>query len=88
MTADEKLAHSLKMQFGLAPGEPNWTQLNLIKTAINRIQQSGRQPTHNDWAEAVATACPSTGKYVYSGVDNSDLNTLLVLALQSAGGSR
>lgn len=86
MTQDERLAHSLMLQFGLPPGEPNSWQLQSIKAAISAINQSGKRPTHQDWGNAVAAVCPSIGKHKYAGIDNSDLNTLLSLAIQSAGG--
>jgi len=84
MTSDEKLAHTLKVQFGLAPHEPNEAQLLAIKTAITRIQQSGRNAADADWRAAVAAACPTIGQWLYKGMDNSDLNVLLALAGQAA----
>lgn len=84
MTQDEKLAHSLRMQFGLPPGQPTAPQLARIKLAIKRIKDQGHTPTHSDWAEAVSNHCPSAGYGSYSGIDNSSLNTLLSLALANA----
>lgn len=86
MTPDEKLAHSLKLRFGLAPSEPNAQQLPIIKAAIAVAAAMGRRATEKDWRDAVAAACPNMGRYGYSGIDNSDLNTLLALATQAAGG--
>lgn len=88
MTLDEKLGHSLKLKFGLAPAEPTTQQLSMIKTSIAAVIASGRQPTDKDWYIAVAENCPSAGKYFYGGVDNSDLNTLLALALQIVRGQK
>lgn len=84
MTANEKLAHSLKVKFGTAPGEPTSAQLLQIKAAIQRIKSSGRTPSEQDWFSAVSMYCPNTGQYLYKGIDNSDLNTLLALAIQVA----
>jgi hypothetical protein len=84
VTEDEKLAHSLKLKFGLAPYEPTAVQLARIKVAIQRIRDRGRSPTHADWGSAVRENCPSAGSFGYSGVDNSDLNTLLAIALQNS----
>lgn len=84
MTPAEKLAHSLKVKFGTAPGEPTDSQLLQVKAAIQKIQSSGRTPTEQDWFNAVRMYCPSTGQYRYAGIDNSDLNTLLALAIQVA----
>ncbi|WP_175891405.1 hypothetical protein [Burkholderia cepacia] len=88
MTLDEKLGRSLKLRFRLAPAEPTTQQLSRIKAAISDVIASGRLPTDNDWYRAVAANCSSTGKYVYGGVDNSDLNTLLALALQTVRGQK
>lgn len=86
MTRDENLAHSLKIKFGLSPNEPTAAQLSLIKSIIATVRAGGRIPNQQDWHSAVAAVCPSIGKHVYAGIDNSDLNTLLALANQAAGG--
>jgi hypothetical protein len=82
--SDGALAHALKIRFGTPPGEPNELQLEGIKRDVRRILLSGRLATDEDWYEAVYEAvqkhCPSAGHYVYKGLDNSDLITLLNLA--------
>lgn len=85
MTFEEQLVHCLKVRFGLAPLEPNTEQLQKIKSAIEARARTGTRPTHNDWRDAVASACPSFGTHFYKGHDNSDLNTLLALAIEAAG---
>jgi hypothetical protein len=82
MNARETLAHKLKLKYGTAPAEPTDAQLVLICAEIDRILCSGRRPTEQDWSNAVFRHCPQAGKYSYSGIDNSDLNTLLALAIQ------
>jgi len=82
MSEDQKLAHSLKIRFGLAPYEPSATQLEAIKRSIQSIRDQGIKPTFSDWQHAVNQYCPSAGTYKYSGIDNSDLNALLLLALK------
>ena len=85
MTDDEKLRQSLKQKFGLAPPEPTASQLSSIKRAIQRIKDTaGPYPTHSDWENAVHEHCPSAGGATYGGVDNSDLNALLKLAISNA----
>ncbi|GGJ51620.1 hypothetical protein [Pseudomonas avellanae] len=84
MNADQQLAHALRMRFGLPPAQPTDTQLANIKAAIKRIKDLGRTVTQNDWAEAVNNYCPGVGERIYRGADNSDLNTLLALALADA----
>lgn len=86
MTNDEKLAHALKLKFGLAPAEPTRLQLTAIKNAILKIFAANRRPSESDWATVVLQCCPGAGRHRYAGADNSDLNALLVLALQSAQG--
>lgn len=84
MTNLEMLSHKLKIKFGTAQHEPTRTQLALICSTINKITQSGRSPTEKDWSDAVHLYCPSAGQCKYAGIDNSDLNTLLALAIQIA----
>jgi hypothetical protein len=88
MTFEEQLAHSIMMKFGTSGGEPNKHQLNQIIIDLSALQATGIHPTIDDWRKIVFKHCPSAGKYRYSGVDNSDLNTLLALALQVAKGQR
>jgi len=82
MTADQKLAHALKLRFGMGPNAPSNEQLQLIKSAIQKI----KNPTEKDWADVVKHYCPCYGLYKYAGMDNSDLNTLLALAIQTTRG--
>ena len=86
MANEDKLAHALKMKFGTAPSDPTAQQLASIKAYISGIKNAGRYPTDQDWRTAVHLYCPGAGSYKYAGLDNSDLNTLLALATQSAKG--
>lgn len=88
MTYSEQLAHVLKLRFGLQPGEPDANQLQAIRARIQAVSGLGRVPSDADWRTAVAAVCPSFQTHVYAGIDNSDLNTLLSLATQSAGGRK
>lgn len=88
MSPDEKLAHSLKVKFGTAPAEPSDVQLSKIKNTILQIQSNGKAPTEQDWSNVVKIFCPSAGSWNYKGLDNSDLNTLLALAIQVANKRR
>ncbi|MGC3892759.1 hypothetical protein [Pseudomonas urmiensis] len=81
MTEDQKLAHGLKMKFGLGMGEPTLSQLRSIKQYIQSIRDQGHKPTHSDWEFAVNRYCPGSGTGSYSGIDNSDLNALFLLAI-------
>lgn len=76
---DQNLAHSLKIRFGLAPYEPTNDQINNIKHDISAFTN----PTESDWCQIISIYCPGAGSHHYSGVDNSDLNTLLALAIST-----
>lgn len=80
----QKFAHTLKIKYGTSPYEPTTEQVIHICDYINKIRSSGRFPTEQDWVAAVRLYCPSAGQYQYHGIDNSDLNTLLALAIQIA----
>ena len=88
MSNKDRLAHSLMMKFGLAPTEPTAAQLSAVQAAIAAIQASGKTPTEADWRSIVKLNCPSAGTHVYSGLDNSDLNSLLALATKESGGGK
>lgn len=77
---DLKLAHVLRLKFGLAPQSPTNYELELIKRDIKELLNQGTIPTYNDWLTILNRYCKDVGKYFYGGVDNSDLITLLKLA--------
>ncbi len=79
---DDQLVHSIKMKFGTHPLEPNQKQLVCIKEDVNTLIENGIEPTIVDLADIVKKHCPKTGKYFYKGIDNSDLITLLKLAVE------
>jgi len=74
------------MKFKTSFEEPTAEQLSNIKKILLQIQSRGEILTADDWRKAVTSICPSAGKYKYAGVDNSDLDTLLALAIQAAKG--
>jgi hypothetical protein len=86
MVYDDKLKHAIMIKFGTASWEPTDEQLAQIKVAILGIQQSGKSARDDDWRTAVFNCCSTAGRHKYAGIDNSDLNTLLALAAQSAKG--
>lgn len=71
------------MEFSNALGESNEERLTGVKLFIKAL---GWGATDVDWFKAVEKHCPSAGKYGYFGLDNSDLNTLLTLAIQATRG--
>lgn len=72
----ETLKLALRIQFKTSDVEPTDSQLQSIISDIERIQAT-RIPTVQDWGQIVAKHCPSTGKWLYKGLDFSDLNALL-----------
>ena len=76
------LDHEVRMKFGTSQYEPNQVQLTAICRDVAYEHNQGR--TLGDFAAVVKRYCPTAGTYGYKGLDNSDLNTLLALALQEA----
>ena len=64
----------------------NWTptpqQLVAIKKEINEAIQDGQRLSKSDCQHVVVKHCGPTEMMCFSSVDNSDLNTLLALAVQ------
>lgn len=81
-TNNQKLAHALKIKYGLPPMGPTSEQLEKIKQHISTIYASGKTPSDADWRFAVYKYCPGAGSWKYAGLDNSDLNTLLTVAMK------
>lgn len=79
--ADQILAHSLKIRFGLPPDQPTSEQLERIKSDVLAFYATGRLPSDSDWRLVVYKNCPGAGTWKYAGLDNSDLNTLLTVAM-------
>ncbi|MNJ24015.1 hypothetical protein D3C77_184190 [compost metagenome] len=78
-----ELAHLLRMRFGTSPQEPTPQQTQLISMEIRQLHRYGVPLDQAKWHEVLKKHCPSTGKWVYRGLDNSDLKSLLALALQA-----
>lgn len=77
-----ELSHLLRMKFGTSPNEPTALQLRTIASQISRLHKSGVSVTLAHWAQAVQSNCPTAGQWAYRGVDNSDISTLLALAIK------
>jgi hypothetical protein len=82
--SDQDLAHRLQMKFGLSYSEPNSYQIAAIKSEIVQIVNRGQKPTLSDWTRIVGYYCRSIGTHARFGVDNTDLNLLLLLATQTS----
>lgn len=70
----DKLSHALKIKFGLPPHSPTKEELIEIVLEIEKIPKSQR--TDEVWFAILKDIIPNTGKYVYKGLDNSDINQL------------
>jgi hypothetical protein len=82
--SNRDFAHRLQMKFGLSYTEPTDFQISQIRADVLRIvNQQGRQPTLAEWTRIVGSYCRSIGTHARMGVDNTDLNLLLQLAIQS-----
>ena len=67
-----------------APIGSGFASFALSATLVLRIvNQQGRQPTLAEWTRIVGSYCRSIGTHARMGVDNTDLNLLLQLAIQS-----
>ena len=75
------LSQALTIKFGLGPNEPTQSQLNQIVAEMEKIYR----PSVSDWHKVVYKYCPTAGSFKYAGIDNSDLNTLLTLAINAGG---
>ena len=78
-----ELAHLLRMRFGTSPHEPTPQQIQSISLEIRQLHRYGVPLDLAKWHEVVKKHCPSTGTWAYRGLDNSDLKSLLTLALQA-----
>ncbi|MGX1172141.1 hypothetical protein AB7M32_000866 [Pseudomonas sp. R151218B TE3479] len=74
------------MTFGTSPHEPNRSQAFNISSEAVSYARSGNVLDAAKWAELVKKHCPSAGQWIYKGLDNSDIRTLLALAIQVTEG--
>lgn len=77
------LAHALRMKFGTSPHEPTPQQIQLISLEVRQLHRYGVTLDLAKWQDLVKKYCPSAGGWAYRGLDNSDLQALLTLALQA-----
>lgn len=81
---DSELSQRLKLRFGLSQTEPNQFQLDGIKQDIRQLHDiKGNDLTIDDWSTVVKRWCPSFQTHRYLGIDNSDINSLLILATRN-----
>ncbi len=61
---------------------PTQAQLVSILNHFENEIRKGKSHTISDCQGIISSYCPGTSFYFYEGVDNSDLNTLLLLAMK------
>lgn len=74
------LEKTLREKCTLIDWNPTAKQLEDIKNDIEKAIRSGKTLSISDCQQIVVTHCGSTRMLSLSGVDNSDLNTLLLMA--------
>jgi hypothetical protein len=80
---DQGLIRIILTQVGVAPGEPTPEQLNKIKNELRSIINSGRKISHVEFRDVVLKYCRKGLLLALDSVDNSDLDTILMLALKA-----
>lgn len=75
--------HQIRVTFGTSHYEPTHDQQQRIAHDFLSAYTQGKLNSRQDCFEIVKRHCPSAGKYSYRGLDNSDLNTLLQLAMNT-----
>ena len=73
----------LRDQCNLIDWTPSTEQLNNIEKEINEALKEGKKLSKTECQHIVVKHCGSTRMLVTKGADNSDLNTLLALALSA-----
>jgi len=76
------LSNEIRIIFGTNSIEPNKDQLRYIFQDVRKQNEQGSIKSLHDFGQIVKKYCPSAGTCVYKGLDNSDLNTLIALAIQ------
>ena len=79
-------AYRIRMKFGTSPYEPTSHQVFKISSEVVGYAKSGSVLDAAVWAELVKKYCPSAGQWAYRGLDNSDIRTLLAMAIQVTEG--
>lgn len=79
-----KLENFLRSHCNLIDWHPTLQQLENIKNDIEWLLKSGKTLSRSDCQNIVVRHCGSTRMLLTKGLDNSDLNTLLAMAIASA----
>lgn len=74
-------AHHIRMKFGTSHNEPTAYQIKQISVELVNGYRAGLIKSDSDVFVIVKKHCPSAGTFFYKSQDQSDLKTLLALAL-------
>lgn len=81
MTSREKLAHTLKVRFGLPQDRPTDSELNelnhIIRDVTENEQAIGRPLTDDEWKQLTCRHVRFIGKYIYECLNFQNLNAML-----------
>lgn len=80
-----KLEEFLRSHCNLEDWHPTASQLSAIENEILNSMRSGKTLSRTDCQNIVVRHCGSVRMLLLKGVDNSDLNTLLLQAIQQSG---
>ncbi len=76
----DELAHLLKIQYGLAPGEPTEEQTKKVLAQIAQFtRQNGREPKSTELGEIVRSICPSYKTWKYAADVQLELRRQLAM---------
>lgn len=79
----DNLEDFLRSHCNLIDWRPTSAQLEKIKSDIEASLASGKILSRTDCQNIVVKHCGSTRMFLTKGADNSDLNTLLAMAIAS-----
>ncbi|HIF6198068.1 hypothetical protein CGI23_24670 [Vibrio parahaemolyticus] len=77
-----ELQHQIRMKFGTSPNEPSQYQLHEIVNKTNELYNAKQSVTEDELRIIVSDSCPTTGSWIYKGLDTTDVVTLLTLILR------
>jgi len=80
---DQDLVKLILTQVGVAEGEPTTEQLDNIKRDLQIIIDSGQKVSDSTFRRVVLKYCREGLLFILNSVDNSDLDTILMLALKA-----
>lgn len=78
-----QIGHLIKIKYGTGPNEPTCAQVQKILYEIKIEVDAGAAVLDELVSKLVYKYCRTAGTCVYAGEDNSDLNALILQAINS-----